>query len=261
MADLHLIFEVFSNDQASGVAYKNRVLKRLIINYLDITGNVTIAELSKELNISAPKITNLIAELSEDVARPLETFPTTKWWVCFIAAMLAFAIQVSAIHLFGGPHENLHVPPCFDGLGRGVAQLALGAGGVGQFGTEQCLHPALRPRPARRHRAQHHDRQHVLYLRHGVRRREQRFQQQRPLGRRLVRCCLDRCLEHRQRGVRRQSLPAGLRQRGQFNVRGHRFGHQRLQLRHAPQPLVHRHRQDPGRPDRHGAGHCGRRPG
>ncbi len=66
MADLHLIFEVFSNDQASGVAYKNRVLKRLIINYLDITGNVTIAELSKELNISAPKITNLIAELSED---------------------------------------------------------------------------------------------------------------------------------------------------------------------------------------------------
>ena len=66
MADPHLLFEVFSNDQASGVAYKNRLLKKLIINYLDVTGNVTIAELSKELNISTPKITNLIAELTED---------------------------------------------------------------------------------------------------------------------------------------------------------------------------------------------------
>ena len=66
MADPHLLFEVFSNDQASGVAYKNRLLKKLIINYLDITGNVTIAELSKELNISTPKITNLTAELTED---------------------------------------------------------------------------------------------------------------------------------------------------------------------------------------------------
>jgi len=66
MAEPHLIFEVFSNDPASGVAYKNRVLKRLIINYLDVTGNVTIAELAKELNISAPKITNLVAELMED---------------------------------------------------------------------------------------------------------------------------------------------------------------------------------------------------
>jgi glucokinase-like ROK family protein len=66
MAEPHFIFEVFSEDNASGVAYKNRVLKRLIINYLDVTGNVTIAELAKELNISAPKITNLITDLIED---------------------------------------------------------------------------------------------------------------------------------------------------------------------------------------------------
>jgi predicted NBD/HSP70 family sugar kinase len=62
----HLIIEVFSDDNAFGVAYKNRVLKRKIINYLDVTGNITIAELTKELNISAPKITNIIAELIED---------------------------------------------------------------------------------------------------------------------------------------------------------------------------------------------------
>ncbi len=66
MAEPHLIFEVFSEDNASGVAYKNRVLKRLIINYLDVTGNVTIAELTRELNISVPKITTLITELMDD---------------------------------------------------------------------------------------------------------------------------------------------------------------------------------------------------
>jgi predicted NBD/HSP70 family sugar kinase len=66
MAEPHLIFEVFSEENASGVAYKNRILKRQIINYLDTTGSVTIAELTKELNISAPKITNLVAELMDD---------------------------------------------------------------------------------------------------------------------------------------------------------------------------------------------------
>ncbi len=66
MLDPHLIFEVFSDENASGVAYKNKVLKRLIINYLDAAGHVTIAELTKELNISAPKITTLVAELIEN---------------------------------------------------------------------------------------------------------------------------------------------------------------------------------------------------
>jgi predicted NBD/HSP70 family sugar kinase len=66
MAEPHLIFEVFSEENASGVAYKNRILKREIINYLDNGSSVTIADLTKELNISAPKITNLVAELIED---------------------------------------------------------------------------------------------------------------------------------------------------------------------------------------------------
>ena len=66
MEGSHLIFEVFSDENASGVPYKNRLLKRQIINLLDISGNVTIAELSKELNISTPKITTLVNELTED---------------------------------------------------------------------------------------------------------------------------------------------------------------------------------------------------
>ena len=66
MPDSHFIIEVFSEDSTSGVAYKNRLLKRKIINYLDASGNVTIAELTKELNISAPKITNLLTDLIDD---------------------------------------------------------------------------------------------------------------------------------------------------------------------------------------------------
>ncbi len=66
MTEPHLIFEVFSEENASGVAYKNRILKRQIINYLDANGSVTIADLSKELNVSVPKITNMVMELIED---------------------------------------------------------------------------------------------------------------------------------------------------------------------------------------------------
>lgn len=60
------LFAIFSDDTTSGVVYKNKSLKRLIINQLDQVGKTTITELSKELNISVPKITSLITELIED---------------------------------------------------------------------------------------------------------------------------------------------------------------------------------------------------
>jgi glucokinase-like ROK family protein len=65
MTSSHL-FEIFSDDNTSGVIYKNKSLKRLIINQLDKVGKTTITELSKELNISVPKITSLVNELTED---------------------------------------------------------------------------------------------------------------------------------------------------------------------------------------------------
>lgn len=61
----HLL-EVFSDENAIGVAYKNKSLKRAIISHLDTVGNATIADLSKELNISTPKIINLVNELIQD---------------------------------------------------------------------------------------------------------------------------------------------------------------------------------------------------
>ncbi|MBO9633986.1 MAG: ROK family transcriptional regulator [Chitinophagaceae bacterium] len=62
----HSIFEVFSEENATGVAYKNKALKRGIINHLDETGNSTITELAQALNISVPKTTSLVNELIQD---------------------------------------------------------------------------------------------------------------------------------------------------------------------------------------------------
>ncbi|MCU0395397.1 MAG: ROK family transcriptional regulator, partial [Chitinophagaceae bacterium] len=48
------------------VAYKNKSLKRQIINYLDSAGNSTITDLSAFTGISIPKTTALVNELIED---------------------------------------------------------------------------------------------------------------------------------------------------------------------------------------------------
>ena len=60
------LYAIFSDDNASGVVYKNKSLKRLIIKQLDEVGKSTITELSKELNISVPKITSLVNDLTEN---------------------------------------------------------------------------------------------------------------------------------------------------------------------------------------------------
>ncbi len=62
----HLLQDVFSDDNSSGVALKNKALKKLIFNFLDQTESSSITELSKELNISVPKTTSLVNELIEE---------------------------------------------------------------------------------------------------------------------------------------------------------------------------------------------------
>lgn len=67
MTTAHQLFEVFSTDSvASGVAHKNKALKKAIINQIDREGDMTIADLAKELAISTPKITSIVNELIED---------------------------------------------------------------------------------------------------------------------------------------------------------------------------------------------------
>lgn len=59
-------FEELNDENISGVAYKNIHLKKNIISHLCSVGNCTIADLCKELNLSTPKVTNLISELVSD---------------------------------------------------------------------------------------------------------------------------------------------------------------------------------------------------
>jgi predicted NBD/HSP70 family sugar kinase/predicted transcriptional regulator len=61
-----LFKNVFDHNQPSGVALKNRELKKVIFNTLDRVEISSITELSKELNISVPKTTSLINELKKE---------------------------------------------------------------------------------------------------------------------------------------------------------------------------------------------------
>lgn len=56
----------FGSDKNSGAEYKNSLLKKSILAYLAASEEATIADLSKELNISIPTATKLVTELKED---------------------------------------------------------------------------------------------------------------------------------------------------------------------------------------------------
>jgi len=61
-----VILEIFADEAGTGVAYKNKWLKRQIINFIDTTGSSTITDLSSMLGSSIPKTTSLVNELIED---------------------------------------------------------------------------------------------------------------------------------------------------------------------------------------------------
>lgn len=55
--------EELENENISGVAFKNLNLKKKIVLYFANTGSGTVADLCKELSLSAPKITEILNEL------------------------------------------------------------------------------------------------------------------------------------------------------------------------------------------------------
>ncbi|WP_304068185.1 ROK family transcriptional regulator [Pedobacter glucosidilyticus] len=59
-------FEELNNENTYGVALKNIQLKKNIISFLCRNGSYTIADVCKEVNLSVPKVTNLISELIQD---------------------------------------------------------------------------------------------------------------------------------------------------------------------------------------------------
>lgn len=58
-------FQELNDENTSGVALKNIQLKKSIISFL-CNGSYTIADICKEVNLSVPKVTNLISELIND---------------------------------------------------------------------------------------------------------------------------------------------------------------------------------------------------
>jgi predicted NBD/HSP70 family sugar kinase len=66
MNDRNTIFEDFNSETVTGVAYKNLQLKKQILVYIANMGNTTITDLSKEFNVSTPKINDLVLELIRD---------------------------------------------------------------------------------------------------------------------------------------------------------------------------------------------------
>ena len=59
-------FEELNSEEISGVAYKNINLKKELLSYFSKNRHATIAELSKELNLSVPKVTNILNDLIKD---------------------------------------------------------------------------------------------------------------------------------------------------------------------------------------------------
>lgn len=59
-------FEELNDENTTGVALKNIQLKKNIISFLCKNGSYTIADFCKEVNLSVPKVTNLITELIND---------------------------------------------------------------------------------------------------------------------------------------------------------------------------------------------------
>jgi len=66
MRTIGSILEIFLDNQSTGVAYKNKALKRNIVHFLDQQGHSTITDISNHLGISVPKGTSLVNELIQD---------------------------------------------------------------------------------------------------------------------------------------------------------------------------------------------------
>ncbi len=66
MSNYNTILSDLNGEAVTGVAYKNLQLKKQILVYMANQGNTTLADLSKELSVSTPKINELIIELIKD---------------------------------------------------------------------------------------------------------------------------------------------------------------------------------------------------
>lgn len=66
MVSLKDFFNKHEDDVLKGIVQKNNIIKRNIIAHMAVNGECTLAELTKELHISIPTITKLVAELVDE---------------------------------------------------------------------------------------------------------------------------------------------------------------------------------------------------
>ncbi|GAA4793399.1 ROK family transcriptional regulator [Olivibacter ginsenosidimutans] len=66
MKDQTSFLQQIHHEEYTGVAYKNVELKKQILSFFANEGSTTLADLSKELNISIPKINELVVDLIQD---------------------------------------------------------------------------------------------------------------------------------------------------------------------------------------------------
>ena len=66
MISLAKFFNIDPDDNLKGITHKNNIIKRNIIAYMAVNGEITLAELTKELKISIPTITKLVQELVDE---------------------------------------------------------------------------------------------------------------------------------------------------------------------------------------------------
>ncbi len=66
MASLKEFFVPDEEHNLKGISHKNNLIKRSIVAYMAVNGYVTLAELARQLSISIPTITKLVAELAAE---------------------------------------------------------------------------------------------------------------------------------------------------------------------------------------------------
>ncbi|MFI3328472.1 MAG: ROK family protein [Rikenellaceae bacterium] len=78
MGNLKDFFSVSSAKSAKGVVHKNNIIKRNIVALMALTGESTLSELTRKLNVSVPTITKLVQELvDEDILTDLGKVETS----------------------------------------------------------------------------------------------------------------------------------------------------------------------------------------
>ena len=95
------LIDFFNNHESDkGLSHKNNLIKRNIIAYMAVNGEITLAELTKELKISIPTITKLVQELvDEDIVSDLGKVETQGGRRPNVYGLTSSALYFAGVHV------------------------------------------------------------------------------------------------------------------------------------------------------------------